>query len=93
MDKSIKRLLDAEGAASEEAEVMSDQHTELPDHVRVTRGHGRSRTLQIRLNGDEYHALELLAKGRDLPVSTLARSLILIALAPYGDCRRHIDAH
>jgi uncharacterized protein DUF2188 len=83
--KGLKDLLDAEGATSEEAEVMSDQFGELPDHVRVTRGHGRSRTLQVRLNGDEFHALELLAKGRDLPVSTLARSLILTALAPSSD--------
>jgi hypothetical protein len=77
-------LLDQEAEAAEtaEADAQISESDPLPDGTSVTRGHGRSRTLQIRLNGDEYHELELLAKGRELPISTVARGLLLSALAP-----------
>ena len=82
---TIKERIAAEAAATEEAEIMVDDHAPLPEGTVVTRGHGRSKVLQVRLNGDELEQLELLAKGRELPVSTLARSLILAALAPTDD--------
>jgi len=85
MREALKDLIDAEAAAAEDAEAMADPNAPLPPEVVVTRGHGRSKTLQIRLNGDELEQLELLAKGRDLPVSTVARSLLLSALSPSED--------
>ena len=48
---------------------------------RVTRGHNRARTLQVRLNADELDALVALAEQRGIPVSTLARDLLLSQLA------------
>ena len=46
----------------------------------VTRGHQRAKTLQVRLNAEELDALTLLAEQRGLPVSTLARDLLLSQL-------------
>jgi hypothetical protein len=48
---------------------------------KVTRGHQRARTLQVRLNVEELDALSRLAEQRGLPVSTLARDLLLAQLA------------
>jgi|BarGraIncu01121A_1022015.scaffolds.fasta_scaffold95470_2 hypothetical protein len=48
---------------------------------KVTRGHQRARTLQVRLNVEELDALSRLAEQRGLPVSTLARDLLLSQLA------------
>lgn len=82
---NIKELLDAEGNAAEEAELQADPNSPLPDLVKVTRGHSRTSTLQVRLNGDEMQALQLLAKARGVPASTMARSILLTALAPSSD--------
>ena len=79
---NISDLIAAEAEAAEQAEAMTDDHAPLPAGTTVTRGHNRSRTLQIRLNGDELEQLEMLAKGQELPVSTVARSLLLGALTP-----------
>lgn len=85
MSDVAKKLVDLEAFESELAEVNTDPTTPLPEHVRVTRGHNRSRVLQVRLNADEMEMLELFAKTRGVPVSTVARSLILASLAPSGD--------
>ena len=85
MLEALRNLIDAEGAAAEDAEAMADPNAPLPPEVTVSRGHGRSKTLQIRLNGDGVQRLELLANGRGLPVSTVARSLLLSALSPSDD--------
>ena len=71
----LKDLIDARGAAAEvvEAEEDSPKRTD----VRVTRGHDRARTLQIRLNEDELAELMALAEDRGLPVSTVACQLLL----------------
>jgi len=79
--KNIKEILDAEGAAVEEAEERGEQYRVLDDVV-MTRGHGRSRVLQIRVNDDEYAALETLAAQRRIPPSTAARSILLAAMGP-----------
>lgn len=87
---SIKDLIDAEAAASEQGEAdQSDR--DLPEGTTVTRGRGRSRTLQVRLNQDEYAELEKLAKARDLPVSTVARSMLLSDLPPRDDAGGTLD--
>ncbi len=48
---------------------------------KVTRGHQRAKTLQVRLNTEELDALTMLADQRGLPVSTVARDLLLAQLA------------
>lgn len=85
----LKDLLDAEGAAVEAAEV--DQESSLRADVKVTRGHDRAKTLQIRLNEDELRELVALAADRGLPVSTVARQLLLQSLAPADDLRSALD--
>jgi len=85
----VKDLLDAEGAAVEAAEV--DQESALRTDVKVTRGHDRAKTLQIRLNEDELRELVALAADRGLPVSTVARQLLLQSLAPADDLKSALD--
>lgn len=85
----LKDLIDAEGAAAEmgEAEQDSPKRTD----VRVTRGHDRAKTLQIRLNEGEFEELVALAEDRGLPVSTVARQLLLQSLAPADDLKSALD--
>lgn len=71
----IADLIAAEVEAAENA--ADDPDAPLPAGVRVTRGHDRSKVLQIRLNEDEHRLLSKLADEQHLPVSTLARSLLL----------------
>ena len=71
----ISDLVAAEARAAEESQDTPD--LALPDTVRVSRGHNRSRVLQVRLNEDEYRVLSKLADERHLPVSTLARAVLL----------------
>lgn len=74
-DDTLQELLDREGADSE-------THPDAPlrSGTTVTRGHGRSKTLQVRLNADEYDQLVAAAKAHRVPVSTFARHLLLSAL-------------
>ena len=59
--------------------------------MKVTRGHDRAKTLQIRLNEDELRELVALAANRGLPVSTVARQLLLQSLAPAEDLKSALD--
>ncbi|HNV15562.1 MAG TPA: hypothetical protein PKL63_12950 [Dermatophilaceae bacterium] len=52
---------------------------------KVARGHQRAKTLQVRLNVEELDALTRLAEQRGIPVSTLARDLLLSQLAGSDD--------
>lgn len=88
---NIKDLIAQEAEAAEVAETLDDDHSPLPARTKVARGHGRSRTLQIRLNGDEFEELEMIAKAKDLPVSTVARGLLLASLAPGDDLQGALD--
>ncbi len=83
----LEELLDAEGVAAEAGE--ADQQSPLP--AGVTRGHGRAKTLQVRLNEDELAELAALAADRGLPVSTVARQLLLQALSPADDLKSALD--
>ena len=47
----------------------------------ITRGHQRAKTLQVRLNVEELDALSRMAEQRGLPISTLARDLLLAHMA------------
>lgn len=84
-----KDLLDTEGAAAEAAE--DDQKSSVRTDVKVTRGHDRAKTLQIRLNEDELREIAALAADRGLPVSTVARQLLLQSLAPADDLKSALD--
>lgn len=85
-------LLAAEAKAAEAAEAAgADQDSALRTDVRITRGHSRSRTLQVRLNDDELDELTALAAQRGLPVSTVARLLLLQACAPADDLNAIFD--
>jgi hypothetical protein len=71
----ISDLIESEARAGEQA--TDTPALDLPQGVRVTRGHDRGRVLQVRLNEDEYRILSKLADDRGLPVSTLARAVLL----------------
>src|SRR5436190_20235093 len=85
----LDELLESEGAATEAAE--ADQESMRRTDVKVTRGHSRAKTLQIRLNEDELAQLTALAEERGLPVSTIARQLLLHSLAPADDLKTALD--
>ena len=91
MNKKIDDLLAAEASAAEEAEGTGDPDAALPPHVTVTRGHPRTRNLQVRFREDEYAALAAHAAQRDIPVSTLVRVLALQAITPAGDLKAALD--
>lgn len=71
----ISDLIASEVAAAEAAEDSPD--APLPGKVRVTRGHDRSKVLQVRLNEDEHRILLKLASERGVPPSTFARAVLL----------------
>jgi hypothetical protein len=71
----VSDLIESEVRAAERADDSAD--APLPDSVRVRRGHDRSKVLQIRLNEDEYRLLAKHADEQKLPVSTLARAVLL----------------
>lgn len=73
---NTEELIAAEAAASE-------THPDAPlrPGTRVTRGHHRSKVLQVRLNPEEADALGAAAAKAGIPVSTLARDLITSGLA------------
>lgn len=75
---ALRARMDAEAEAIAAAETDEDDGSPLPDHVTVSRpNRARSKVLQVRLNPDEYEALERIAAARDLPVSTIARAQLL----------------
>lgn len=76
----LERILAEEGLAAE-----SNKDAPIRPDTRISRGHARSKTLQVRLNNDEFTALEELAAMRGLPVSTLVRSLLLPLLTSTRD--------
>lgn len=86
MATKLKKLIDDEAKASEAGEVAPARAG-----VKVTRGHDRAKTLQIRLNHEELGELTALAETRGLPVSTVARQLLLQALNPVGDLKAALD--
>lgn len=72
----IEALIAAEAEA---AELNPD--AEIRPGSTVTRGHNRVKTLQVRLNDDEFAALTAVAQRLGVPTSTLARDLLLRELA------------
>lgn len=76
----IEDLIAAEAQASEQ-----NKDAPIGPGTKLTRGHGRSRTLQVRLNDEELQALTDLAEQREIPTSTLARDLLLAHLSQDTD--------
>jgi antitoxin component of RelBE/YafQ-DinJ toxin-antitoxin module len=72
----IEELIASEAEASEQ-----NRDAEIRAGSKVTRGHNRTRTLQVRLNEDEFASLTAIAEQLGVPVSTLARDLLLRQLA------------
>lgn len=66
--KDLDAFLEEEGNAIE-----ADADAPITDATKVTRGHPKTRTLQVRLSPEEYEGLEKIADERGLPVSTVAR--------------------
>ncbi|MBE6478008.1 MAG: ribbon-helix-helix protein, CopG family [Propionibacteriaceae bacterium] len=83
----MEELIAVEAEAAEQ-----DRDAPLRTGARVTRGNGRAKTLQIRLNPEELAALTALAEERGLPVSTLARDMLLRELAAGSDDPRAVLA-
>lgn len=87
----IDKLLDAEAAAVEAAEVSADPNAPMPEGTSVTRGHPRSKNLQVRFREDEFAQLAAYAGEQGLPVSTVVRLLVLKAVAPVDDLQAALD--
>lgn len=72
LDEKLARIAD---------EAYEHRNDPIPADAKVTRGHDRTRTLPVKLDDDEYTQFEQLAERRRPPMSTLARSHLLEALA------------
>jgi hypothetical protein len=70
---SLKDIIESEAKAVEDAE-GAEPLRDLSE-VTVTRGNGRGRVLQVRLNDEEFEAVQ--AAAGDLPASTFARAVLL----------------
>lgn len=79
MNSKIGDLIAVEVEAAEVA--SGNPSVPLPSHVRVTRGHDRTRVLQVRLSEEEYQELAERADAHHVPASTLAREVLLQNLA------------
>ena len=81
----------AEIAAEAEAGEADQTYRPIPEHCKVTRpGVARSKVLQVRLNPEEFDAIERLAAERGLPTSTLARAALVEMLR--GSVGGRVDA-
>jgi len=75
-DKTADKL--AAIAAEAEAAEADQSDRPIPAHVTVSRpNRARSKVLQVRLNPDEFEAIERIAAKRGLPPSTVARERLL----------------
>src|ERR1700722_19989171 len=66
----------------EVAAIEAGREYPLADSAKISRGNGRSKVLQIRLNPDELDELERAAAPRGLPISTVAREAIFRLTRP-----------
>jgi predicted DNA binding CopG/RHH family protein len=83
----IEDLIASEAEASER-----NQDAPIRPGTKLTRGHGRSRTLQVRLNEEELQTIAALAEQRGVPASTLARDLLLTHLSGDADTPQSVLA-
>ncbi|MCF8588396.1 hypothetical protein [Gordonia liuliyuniae] len=87
---STKKMSRLEQALAEADEIEQNPDRVVRNDVKVTRGHGRARTLQVRLNDDEMDAIEAIAAERELPVSTVARDILLQSLDRVNVLGHHV---
>lgn len=66
----------------EVAAIEAGRDAPVGDSARISRGNGRSKVLQVRLNPDELGELERVAAQRGLPTSTVAREAIIRLIRP-----------
>ncbi len=83
MSKKTERLSDRLARIGDEAEAGEADQTPHPigEHTKVSRGNPRNKVLQVRLNPDEYAAIERIAEARGLPSSTVAREALMKLIA------------
>lgn len=80
-DDELRRVMEQEARDAENAPDEDDGQP-LPGHVKLSRSNrARSKVLQVRLNPEEFEAVERLAAERGLPASTLARGQLLQMVA------------
>jgi hypothetical protein len=82
--KAVTKKGLAKVLAEETEAIDANRDAPITDATTVTRGHGRSKTLQVRLNPDELDELERAAANRGLPTSTVAREAILHLIRPHA---------
>lgn len=82
-----EKLIAAEAEAAEQ-----NPDAAIRPEAKVTRGHNRVKTLQVRLNDDEFSALTAAAERLGVPASTLARDLLLRELASPSESPQGIIA-
>ncbi|WP_235848262.1 hypothetical protein [Mycolicibacterium holsaticum] len=81
MKETLEDRLERIGAEAEAGEADQTERP-LPPHVKVSRPNlARSKVLQVRLNPEEYEAIERIAERRGLPASTVARERLLVMIA------------
>lgn len=72
---SVESLIEMESAAAEPT-----REAQILPSTKVSRGHGRTQTLQVRLTEAEYRRIADYAAGKGLPVSTMARDILLAGI-------------
>ena len=68
--------LEGSGGLTVEAQITGEGHVSRPNQA-------RSKVLQVRLNPEEYAAVERIAAERGLPASTVARDRLLAMIAEH----------
>jgi hypothetical protein len=66
----------------EVAAIEAGRNAPIGDSAKISRGNGRSKVLQVRLNPEELAELERVAAQRGLPISTVAREAITRLIRP-----------
>ena len=66
----------------EVAAIEADRDAPFDSSTKISRGNGRSKVLQVRLNPEELAELERVAAQRGLPISTVAREAIIRLIRP-----------
>lgn len=79
---NIERRASLEAEHAEKAELTSDPHAPLPTGTTVTRGHSRTKNVQVRFSESELALLTEYAYRQGLPVSTVVRLLVLREISP-----------
>ena len=95
MTRQVKKGV-AAVIADEVAAIEPGDEAPIADSAKISRGNGRSKVLQVRLNPEELTELERVAAQRGLPTSTVAREAIIQLIRPevarIASAKRLLDA-